>query len=135
MKRLTATRYLLGQAIGGVVFPPYSESFGRKKLYISSTVLFAAFNIVIAAVPSIVAIFLGRFMTGFLSSIPSIVVVGSIEDLFDAKARVWLISVWLITANTGLVLGPIFAAYVTFSIGWSVKSICATKPEVSKREY
>ena len=80
--------------------------------------LFSLFNILIAGVRSIAAVFVGRFITGFLSAIPSIVVVGSIEDLFDAKARVWFISVWLIVANFGLVVGPIFAAYVSALIGW-----------------
>jgi MFS family permease len=115
---LTRARYLLGQAVGGIIFPPYSESFGRKKLYISSTVLFAVFSLVIAAVRSIVAVFAGRFITGFLSSIPCIVVVGSIEDMFDSKTRVWLLFVWLTTANSGLVIGPIFASYISYSIGW-----------------
>ncbi|KAI9877798.1 MAG: hypothetical protein M1830_002769 [Pleopsidium flavum] len=57
-------------------------------------------------------------MTGFLSSIPGIVVVGSIEDLFDSKARVWLIFVWLTIANSGLVIGPISSSYISSSIGW-----------------
>ena len=80
--------------------------------------LFAVFSLVIAAIRSIIAVFVGRFITGFLSSIPCIVVVGSIEDMFNAKTRVWLLFVWLTTANAGLVVGPIFASYISYSIGW-----------------
>lgn len=57
-------------------------------------------------------------MTGLLSATPSIVVAGSLEDIFDSKTRLWLVSVWLVLANMSLVVGPIFAAYVVSLIGW-----------------
>ena len=112
------SRFFLGQAVGGIIFPPYSESFGRKNLYIFSITGFAAFSIIIPTIHSLAAVYIGRFMTGFFSAIPSIVAAGSIEDVFNEKTRMWLVSVWLIVANLSLVIGPIFAAYVSSSIGW-----------------
>lgn len=76
------------------------------------------FSIVIATAHSIAVVFMGRFVTGFLSAIPSVVAAGSIEDVFDSKTRLWLVTVWLIIANFSLVVGPIFASYTTSSIGW-----------------
>lgn len=122
--------FFTGQAIGGIVFPPYSESFGRKKLYLFSTILFAAFSILIARASSIAAVFVGRFITGLVSAVPSIVAAGSIEDIFVAKTRIWLVTVWLVIANLSLVLGPIFASYISASIGWQcifyISTIVAT---------
>lgn len=115
---LKLNSYLLAQGLGGVVFPPLSESFGRKNLYVGSTFLWTISCIIIAAVPSIAAVFIGRFVTGLLSAIPSIVVAGSIEDLYRTEARVWLVFVWLTTANLGLVVGSILGSYVSYSIGW-----------------
>ncbi|KAM5444755.1 hypothetical protein MferCBS31731_000210 [Microsporum ferrugineum] len=83
--------YLLGQGMGGIIFPPYSESFGRKKLYIVSTGLYSVFCVIVGVVPSISGAIVGRFFTGFLSAIPTIVVAGSIEDMFNSKDRIWLI--------------------------------------------
>ena len=82
--------------------------------------LFAVFSIPIGAAHSLPAVFVGRFMTGLLSSTPSIVVAGTLEDMFDSKTRLWLVSVWLIIANLALVTGPIFAAYVAFVVHWLV---------------
>lgn len=118
VKPLNKTSYLLGQGVGGILFPPVSESFGRKRLYVGSTALWTVFCLVIAAVSSIAAVFIGRFITGMLSAIPSIVVAGSIEDLFNSDTRVWVIFAWLTTANLGLVIGSILGPYVSFSIGW-----------------
>ncbi len=110
--------FFLGQALGGIIFPPYSECFGRKRLYILAISGFAAFGIIIPTIHSLAAVYVGRFMTGFFSAIPSIVAAGSIEDIFNERTRMWLVSVWLIVANLSLAVGPIFAAYVSSSIGW-----------------
>lgn len=113
-------RYLIGQGIGGVFFPPYSESFGRKTLYVASTLGYCAFCAVVAAVPSLVAVFIARLITGFLSAIPTIVVAGSIEDVFNMQARVWMIFIWALTGNVAVCIGPIYSTYVTYHLGWSV---------------
>lgn len=80
--------------------------------------LFAVFSLVIAAIRSVIAVFVGPFTAGFLSSVPCIIVVGFIEGMFNVKIRVWLFSVRLMTADAGLVMGPIFASYISYSIGW-----------------
>ena len=110
--------YLIGQGIGGLVFPSYSESFGRRWLYIYSGILFAAFCGLIGAVPSVAGVIIGRFMTGVLSSVGCIVAAGSIEDMWDSRARVWLIFAWGTTANLGMIVGPIMSAYIIPALGW-----------------
>ena len=115
---LNVFSYLIGQAVGGVLFPPYSESFGRKKLYIIATFFFSFFCVLIAAVPSIATVIVGRFSTGVLSAIPSIILAGSIEDMFNSGPRIWMIYLWSIAANLGFCIGPIVGAYVTTELNW-----------------
>ncbi|KMQ45668.1 MFS multidrug transporter [Trichophyton rubrum] len=110
--------YLLGQGVGGIIFPPYSETFGRKKLYIVSTGLYSLFCVVVGLVPSVAGVVVGRFFSGFLSAIPTIVVAGSIEDIFNSKDRIWLIFMWAMVANMGLILGPIMSIYVIDHLDW-----------------
>ncbi|KAJ5112051.1 hypothetical protein N7532_000096 [Penicillium argentinense] len=109
---------LLGQMIGGIIFPAWSEAFGRKKLYIVSTGLYSVFCLIVGIIPSLAAVVVGRFFSGFLSAIPAIVVAGSIEDMYNSKDRVWLIFLWAIVANMGLALGPIMSIYITVSLSW-----------------
>ncbi|KAL4909128.1 hypothetical protein BDW74DRAFT_174340 [Aspergillus multicolor] len=110
--------YLFGQGIGGIIFPAYSEAFGRKNLYIISTGLYSVFCVIVGVVPSIAGVVVGRFFSGFLSAIPTIVVAGSIEDMFNSKGRVWMIFLWAMVANMGLVLGPIMSVYIIARLGW-----------------
>lgn len=114
---LTST-YLIGQGIGGVFFPPYSEVFGRKTLYIGSTFIYCVFSVITAAVHSLPAIIIARFLSGLASAIPTIVVAGSIEDLYNMKARVWMIFVWAVVGNAAVCVGPIYSSYVTQNLGW-----------------
>ncbi|OHE92674.1 fluconazole resistance protein 1 [Colletotrichum orchidophilum] len=112
--------YLIGQTIGGVVFPPFSESFGRKKLYIISTAFYSLFCILIGKVPTIAGIVVGRFGSGFLSAIPTVIATGSIEDLWDTNARVWCMFCWALLANLGILAGPVFGELVTAKATWYV---------------
>ncbi|KAI9369176.1 major facilitator superfamily domain-containing protein [Aspergillus egyptiacus] len=117
---LFVSLYLLGQATGGIILPPYSECFGRKRLYVISALMYSVFCIVIAAVPSIEGVVIGRLVSGFLSAIPSTIVVGSIEDMFNSRDRVWMIWVWALVANLGLVVGPIMGTFTTADLNWYV---------------
>jgi len=112
------TLYLLGQTCGGIVCPPISEQFGRRTLYIVSTGIYCALCAVIAAVPSVIAVFFGRFITGFMSAIPATVAFGSFNDMHDAETRIWIVYLYTTMGNAGLVLGPIYAAYIAKALGW-----------------
>ncbi|KAJ6161444.1 MFS multidrug transporter [Penicillium chermesinum] len=112
--------YLLGQALGNVVFPPYSECFGRKKLYVASTVAYSGLCAMIGAVDSPAAAVVGRYLTGVLSSIPTVIIVGSMEDIFNAKARIWTMLPYIGVAQIGVSLGPVMSAYITQAFGWSL---------------
>jgi MFS family permease len=104
--------------IGGIIFPAWSEAFGRKRLYIVSTGLYSISCLISGMSPSLAGVAVGRFFSGFLSAIPAVVVAGSIEDMYNAKDRVWLIFMWAVVANMGLALGPIMSIYIIASLSW-----------------
>lgn len=55
---------------------------------------------------------------GLSSSIPTVVTAGSIEDMFNMKARVWMIFTWVAIGNVAICVGPIYSTYVTANLGW-----------------
>lgn len=113
-------RYQFGQAFGGVLFPPYSEAFGRKSVYISASLLYCISCLVIGVVHSVPAAVIGRFVSGFMSAVPSIIVSGSIEDMYDVSQRVWLMYAWACATTLGLLVGPIYGSYIAITLGWCV---------------
>ncbi|KND86755.1 putative transporter [Tolypocladium ophioglossoides CBS 100239] len=110
--------YQLGQAIGGCLIPPFSEVVGRRLPYLVSCAVFSIFCILTAVVPSPSLIYIGRFVTGFASAAPSVVIAGSVEDIFNAKRRVWVVVLWNVGTTMGLCFGPVYATYITAMAGW-----------------
>ncbi|MCJ1447616.1 MAG: hypothetical protein MMC23_008127 [Stictis urceolatum] len=110
--------YLFGQATGSVCCSPISETFGRRNVYMASIAVYCAFNAIIAAVPSSIAVCFGRFITGAASAIPATVAFGSFDDMFKSETRIWIVYIYTLFGNCGLVLGPIYSAYVSTYAGW-----------------
>jgi MFS family permease len=119
-----SARYQFGQAFGGVLFPPYSEAFGRKPVYISASLIYCIACVISGTTPSIAGAITGRFVAGFVSAVPSIVVSGSIEDMFNMTQRIWIMYVWASATTAGLLLGPIYGSYISRCIGWCVPYKC-----------
>ena len=82
--------------------------------------LYSGFCIMIGTTPNITGVTIGRFFSGLPSAIPTIVVAGSIEDMFAVERRVWMIFAWGVVANIGLTMSPIYSSYITHHIGWFV---------------
>ena len=87
-------------------------------MYILSASIFCAFSVIVAAVPSIIAVFFGRFFQGAAAAIPATVAFGNFEDMYDAHTRVWVVYGYTLAGMVGLVMGPIYSSYITEIIGW-----------------
>lgn len=72
----------------------------------------------IASVPSVIAVCFGRFITGFASATPATVAFGSFEDMYNSETRIWIVYIYTLIGNMGLVLGPIYSEYMTAYAGW-----------------
>jgi len=112
------TIYLLGQTIGGIFCSPISEVFGRRTIYIIAATAFCIFSAIVAAVPSLIAVFFGRFFQGVAAAIPATVAFGNFDDMYNAEHRIWVVYLYTILGMLGLALGPIYSTYITSSIGW-----------------
>jgi len=118
-----SNRYILGEGLGGILLPPVSETFGRKRLYAVSTLLYSVFCLLVAAVPytrkgSLAAVIVGRWVTGLVAAPAATIAPGSLEDIYSIEARVWGVFAWTTCSNIGLILGPIYSSYVTAYFGW-----------------
>jgi MFS family permease len=112
--------YLLGQAFGSIIFPTFTEKFGRRKTYISATIAYSLTNVIVAAAGSyhVSGVVVGRCVSGMLSAIPTVVAAGSIEDMFSVRARIMPIQFWVGCSILGLSHGPLLAFVIERSLGW-----------------
>jgi MFS family permease len=114
-----ASTYLIGQAAGSIIFPQYTESYGRRPTYFASAIIFTLANIVVGASGNISGIIIGRFVSGLVSATPAIVLGGSIEDMWDIEARIWAVDGWVLASILGIGIAPSFATGIGASrFGW-----------------
>lgn len=61
---------------------------------------------------------MGRFVSGVMSAVPSVIVSGSVEDIFGVRQRVWIMFGWACCTTGGLLAGPAYGSYVSAAFGW-----------------
>ncbi|KAL3459346.1 major facilitator superfamily domain-containing protein [Aspergillus heterothallicus] len=110
--------YQVGQAIGGLIIPPSSDLFGRRMPYLVSCAVFSVSCLIVAVVPHISGVFVGRFFSGLASAVPSVVVSGTVEDQFNTERRVWIVLLWNAAATAGLAFGPVYASCIASVASW-----------------
>jgi MFS transporter, DHA1 family, multidrug resistance protein len=111
--------FVLGFAVGPLVWGPMSELFGRKKPLFIGFFIFAIFQIATAVAQNLYTIMLTRFFGGVFGSAPLAVVGGALVDFFNPVDRGVAACIFAGATFVGPVAGPIIGGFVTQSyLGW-----------------
>ncbi|KAI9731935.1 MAG: hypothetical protein M1834_004386 [Cirrosporium novae-zelandiae] len=110
--------FVLGFAIGPLMWAPLSEMYGRQKLFFYTYALLTAFNAGAAGAQNAETLIILRFLAGAFGSSPLTNAGGVIADLFPANERGLAMSLFSAAPFMGPVLGPIVGGFVGESIGW-----------------
>lgn len=87
-------------------------------LYVTSNAVFCVMAILTGTIHSIIPVFISRFLAGFAAAIPATVAFGSFEDQHTFERRIWVTFFYNMIGNSGLALGPVYAAYLVDTVGW-----------------
>ena len=110
--------FVLGFAIGPLLWAPLSELFGRQILYITTYGALTAFNAGAAGSQNLATVIILRFLAGAFGSSPLTNAGGVIADMFPARSRGLAMSIFAAAPFMGPVLGPIVGGFVGETIGW-----------------
>ncbi|KAJ5271025.1 hypothetical protein N7505_006783 [Penicillium chrysogenum] len=113
---------LLMLGLGNLVFNPLALRFGRRPVYLVSTLISAAAQVV-AARAQTKATFIGsRILLGFgaapFEQLPAL----TVDDQFFIHQRGLGLSIYTLALTTGSFLGPIATGFVIDSMGWRCPS-------------
>ena len=92
--------FVLGFALGPLLWAPFSEIYGRQIVFVGTYVAFTAFNAGAAGAPNIYGLLILRFFAAAFGSSPLTNAGGVIADLFSANERgmyIMLRACWTIT--------------------------------------
>jgi len=110
--------FVLGFAIGPLIWAPLSELFGRQILFVITYGALTAFNAGAAGSQNIQTLIVLRFFAGAFGSSPLTNAGGVIADMFPAKQRGLAMALFAAAPFLGPVLGPIVGGFVGETVGW-----------------
>jgi multidrug resistance protein len=115
---LGVSLFVLGFAIGPLIWAPMSELFGRQVLFIGTYGMLTAFNAGAAGAQNIQTLIILRFFAGAFGSSPLTNAGGVIADMFSARERGLAMTLFAAAPFMGPVLGPIVGGFVGENVGW-----------------
>ncbi|KAF2144372.1 uncharacterized protein K452DRAFT_349533 [Aplosporella prunicola CBS 121167] len=115
---LGVSLFVLGFAIGPLIWAPMSELFGRQKLFFGTYMVLTAFNAGAAGSKNIQTLIILRFFAGAFGSSPLTNAGGVIADMFPAAQRGLAMTLFATAPFLGPVIGPIVGGFVGQTIGW-----------------
>lgn len=110
--------FVLGFAIGPLLWGPLSEMYGRQILFFGTYALLTVFNAGAAGSQNAQTLIILRFFAGAFGSSPLTNSGGVIADMFPASQRGLAMSIFAAAPFLGPCLGPVIGGFVGETIGW-----------------
>ncbi|CAG8898642.1 unnamed protein product [Penicillium egyptiacum] len=115
---LGVSLFVLGFAIGPLIWAPLSEIFGRRHIFTISFMFLTVFNAGAAGAKDIETLIILRFLAGSFGSSPFGNGGGTIADMFPASQRGIAISLFAAAPFLGPTLGPVIGGFLAAAAGW-----------------
>jgi len=110
--------FVLGFALGPLLWAPFSELYGRQTVFLGTYIGFTVFNAGAAGAPNIASLLVLRFLAAAFGSSPLTNAGGVIADIFNANERGLAMSIFSAAPFMGPVLGPIIGGFLGMTEGW-----------------
>ncbi|KAL1986734.1 hypothetical protein VTN96DRAFT_5599 [Rasamsonia emersonii] len=115
---LGVSLFVLGFAIGPLIWAPLSEVFGRQILFVVTYGCLTAFNAGAAGSQNIQTLLILRFFAGAFGSSPLTNAGGAIADMFDPSHRGLAMTLFAAAPFLGPTLGPVIGGFLGMNEGW-----------------
>ncbi|TVY65820.1 MFS transporter prlG [Fusarium oxysporum f. sp. cubense] len=115
---LSVSIYVLGYALGPLLFAPLSEVFGRLPIYIVTNVMFLAFVLACGFATNLSMFIVFRFINGAVGSASQALSGGTLADLVPREERGKWMGLIVLGPIMGPTIGPIAGGFVSQYIGW-----------------
>ena len=96
----------------------FSETLGRRTIYLASFTLFLVWNILAAVSVNIAMLIITRILGGGAAASVQAVGAGTIADIWEVKERGHAMGIFYLGPLMGPLLGPIIGGALAQALGW-----------------
>ncbi|KAJ7715945.1 MFS general substrate transporter [Mycena maculata] len=111
--------YVLGFALGPLMFAPMGEMYGRRLVFFITLAAYTVFQLEgCLAQSNLYALLSCRLFTGIFGSSPLVNAPAQISDIWNARERGLASALYSIMPFLGPIIGPIVGGYVVMKLDW-----------------
>ncbi|KAI9927578.1 hypothetical protein MW887_003197 [Aspergillus wentii] len=110
--------FVLGFAVGPLIWAPLSEMYGRRAIYVVSFMAYTAFSVAATCSPNITALLVLRFFASAFGSSSMTNTGGVIADMFSKSQRGLATGLFVTAPFLGPALGPIAGGFLAETQDW-----------------
>lgn len=115
---LTTGLYMMGLGIGSVFASPTAILYGKRPVYLVSSLIFIATSLWCAASPSFNSLLVARVFQGMAISPVECLPSATIAEIFFLHERAYRIGIYTLLLLSGKNLVPLVSAVIIGSYGW-----------------
>lgn len=115
---LTTGLYMMGMGLGSVVFSPTAILYGKRPVYLASSIIFIGTSLWAAASPTFNSLLVARIFQGVAISPVECLPSATIAEIFFLHERAYRIGIYTLLLLSGKNLVPLVSAAVIGSFGW-----------------
>lgn len=116
--QLTIAAFLLGLALGPMVFGPISDTVGRKRAVLAGVSGFAIASMGCALTQTVEALIVLRFMQALMSSCAVVAVMALMADVYSGDKLAARSSIVVMALTVAPMIAPLVGEFIAASFGW-----------------
>lgn len=110
--QMTLSTYILGFAVGQLLYGPMADSIGRKPVILGGTLVFAAAAVACALAQTIDQLIVMRFFHGLAAAAASVVINALMRDIYPKEEFSRMMSFVMLVTTIAPLLAPIVGGWV-----------------------
>ena len=116
--QMTLSTYILGFAVGQLLYGPMADSLGRKPVILGGTLIFAVAAVACALAPTIDYLIITRFFHGLAAAAASVVINALMRDIYPKEEFSRMMSFVMLVTTIAPLVAPMAGGAVLVWFSW-----------------